>query len=247
MRQAQRFGFRPQRTLKRPLEYPLYNHCALAYTHNTSCNPDIHTLPDARWCQQGAALGVVTRAYRPHSDPGQGDRASVVLSEEQLRQAAAPLERAAAEMGCQGELLDARQRRYVSRNWFQARNAAAFFAVARLAPPAGAGCAAAPPVVGGTKWAVQMAIQLSKPVFVFDHEAGDGSSSNAWHQYDHGARRFVPLLEVPLLAREFAGVGTRSLGPEGTAAIAQVYARAVAAEEAGGGAAATGTAPGGVA
>lgn len=70
-------------------------------------------------------------------------------------------------------------------------------------------------VKGGTGYAVQMAINMNKPVYVFDQPSGQ------WFTWDGG--RFTPTT-IPQLTRNFAGVGTRELTKAGQEAIEQVYA-----------------------
>lgn len=104
----------------------------------------------------------------------------------------------------------------LARNWQQVKNADAVFAVGRLASQT--------QVDGGTGWAVQMAIDAGKPVYVFDQSRG------RWYAY----RQQTDLLgnstggvfvetETPILTKNFAGIGTRDLNDAGREAIRQVY------------------------
>ena len=56
--------------------------------------------------------------------------------------------------------------------------------------------------LGGTVWGVQLAIDLGKPVYVFDMRF------NQWKEHRDG--RFVPC-PTPKLTKEFAGIGSRFL------------------------------------
>ena len=58
-------------------------------------------------------------------------------------------------------------------------------------------------VKGGTGWAVGMAIDEGKPVYVFDQ------IQKSWFKYDYNLGTFVKLEEIPILTKNFAGIGTR--------------------------------------
>ena len=100
----------------------------------------------------------------------------------------------------------------LARNWFQIKNSEAIFAISRT-------FLSEHIVDGGTGWAVQMAIDTRKPVYVFDQ------ASNIWfkHSINDG---FVPLGnrdDVPVLTEHFAGIGTREIEENGLMAIIKVY------------------------
>lgn len=117
----------------------------------------------------------------------------------------------------------------VYRNWFQVDGAYAIFAIGRIIPPGGVGPKGFKNktdhevVDGGTGWAVQMAINEHKPVFVFD------MNTNKWYQWSYelcdGCETDHEFVEVgvPTLTKDFAGIGSRELTPEGIEAIRNVY------------------------
>lgn len=79
-------------------------------------------------------------------------------------------------------------------------------------------------VDGGTGYAVQMAIDLGKPVYVFDQ------GRNQWFQAVYqtttdGKKQFTGFTksDVPVLTKKFAGVGSRELQDNGRQAIRDVY------------------------
>lgn len=69
-------------------------------------------------------------------------------------------------------------------------------------------------VEGGTGYAVQMAINLNKPVYVFDQ------LKNKWFKWENNS--FVET-ETPTLTSKFAGIGTREINESGKMAIREVY------------------------
>jgi hypothetical protein len=91
------------------------------------------------------------------------------------------------------------------RNWFQVANSESIFAISRIENDL---------VSGGTGWAVQMAIDKGKPVFVFCQLTGK------WYTYNQGKWKET---ETPSLTLNFAGIGTREIEDSGKQAIRNVY------------------------
>lgn len=71
-------------------------------------------------------------------------------------------------------------------------------------------------IEGGTGWAVQMAIDSIKPVFVFDTVNG------LWKQFEYRKKKFV-CCEPPRLTLNFTGIGTRALPENGKVAIEKIF------------------------
>jgi hypothetical protein len=111
----------------------------------------------------------------------------------------------------------AKHKSLLGRNWFQVKNSDGVFAIGKLASPA--------TVDGGTGWAVQMAIDNNKPVYVFDQETMD------WYEYSYKLNRFIRTT-TPKLTKNFAGIGSRKLTEAGKAAIRTVYAKTFTASTA---------------
>lgn len=95
----------------------------------------------------------------------------------------------------------------LSRNWAQVKNSDQVVAIAPLEDSKKA-------VKGGTGWAVAMAQLNGKEVYVFDLE------SNQWHKWN--GTEFVRSA-VPVLAKNFAGIGSRKITDKGIAAIRDAY------------------------
>lgn len=74
--------------------------------------------------------------------------------------------------------------------------------------------------MGGTGWAVQMAIDAGKPCFVFIQQ------SDKWMSYHTIMNKWRNLDSVPFLHKKFAGIGTRNLKPNGIKAIIDIYDKA---------------------
>lgn len=117
------------------------------------------------------------------------------------------------------------------RNWFQVKNADAIFAVSDLVGPGEMGRkgftnrSAQTNVEGGTGYAVQMAINEGKPVYVFHQNLAlsDKYPDIGWYEYDYNSRDFVRI-KTPKLTPNFAGIGSSTdLTEEGVEAIEDLY------------------------
>jgi hypothetical protein len=114
------------------------------------------------------------------------------------------------------------------RNWAQVANSDAVFAIGTLGKEGdiwkGDEKSAEPrkllkfAVQGGTGYAVEMAIQAGKPVYVFDQVR------NQWYKNIKGQ---WSKSEVPTLTKNFAGIGTREINEAGKQAIRDVYKNTV--------------------
>jgi len=71
-------------------------------------------------------------------------------------------------------------------------------------------------VDGGTGWAVQMAIDMNKPVYVFDQNTVQWFCWNNWVGIFEGCH-------TPTLEDRFTGIGTRKITKEGISAIKDVF------------------------
>lgn len=110
------------------------------------------------------------------------------------------------------------------RNWAQVKYADAIFAIGHIV---GKGqkvfpnqvrdtrVASTTVVQGGTGYAVTMAINEGKPVYVFDQERGK------WAANINGTWKWLD--ETPTLTTRFAGIGTRQINSAGIQAIRDVF------------------------
>ena len=95
----------------------------------------------------------------------------------------------------------------ILRDWLQVKNADTIIAIGRLKNGI---------VEGGTGWAVQMAINEGKPVYVFSQNSGK------WYKNINGKWESS---DVPTLTPRFAGIGTRQLNDAGKQAIVDVFTK----------------------
>ena len=97
----------------------------------------------------------------------------------------------------------------LARNWAQIKYSDAVFAISTIKNNI---------VSGGTGWAVQMAIDVGKPIFVFDQNIGN------WYSYNYNTKVW-DVVDTPVLTKNFAGIGTRELNTKGKWAIEDIYAK----------------------
>ena len=92
----------------------------------------------------------------------------------------------------------------LARNWMQVKNSENIYAIGYIKNNV---------VDGGTGWAVQMAIDNNKQVYVFDQ------NKNNWY-YWNGK---FEICNTPVLTEKYAGIGTRNIKVNGIDAIRNVY------------------------
>ena len=123
------------------------------------------------------------------------------------------------------------------RNWSQVKYSDSVFAVSRLGlkgelwrsdmdlktgkpNKANPRYLAKDTVQGGTGYAVEMAIMLGKPVYVYNMEA-NSKYPEGWYTYEDG--KWLTMTTTPTLTKNFAGIGSRELTENGLRAIDNVY------------------------
>lgn len=97
----------------------------------------------------------------------------------------------------------------ISRDWFQVKSSNSIFAVGRLQTEN--------IVRGGTGYAVQLAVDNKKPIYLFEQ------NDNQWYYYDYESNRFEIYEEIPKLTERFAGIGTREINDNGINAIINLF------------------------
>ena len=134
-------------------------------------------------------------------------KGNVLLTDAQLQEGIAQMKKAA-------KILDKNPSKpatvnLLARNWFQVKNSTQVVAIARIADDMRT-------VEGGTGWAVAMAQANNKDINVFNLK------NNQWYKWDIFKGEFVESV-VPVLDKNFAGIGSREITPEGIEAIRDVY------------------------
>lgn len=111
------------------------------------------------------------------------------------------------------------------RNWAQVKHSDSVIAIGNIVQPGErlfpdiAGdtrVALEPSVTGGTGYAVAMAKNHGKPIFVFNQK------DVRWYAWSHSDNEFFES-DVPVLTKNFAGIGSRNITAAGVQAIKDVY------------------------
>ena len=112
----------------------------------------------------------------------------------------------------------------LARNWAQVKYSDEVFAIGTIVLPGKKGSkgfynkSQLEVVDGGTGYAVQMAIDNRKTVYVFDQD------KDKWFRWSYTSLSFRELKGTPVITSEnFAGIGTREIKPNGILAIQEVY------------------------
>ena len=154
---------------------------------------------------------------------------NVPLTQEQVNEG---IEKAKAAAQQLGRIWKDKFGSLLGRNWFQVKNSDQVIAIAPIVRPGELGSkgfvsrAKRAVVDGGTGYAVEMAIAEGKAVHVFN------TKDNSWYTWDGSA--FVKS-EVPTLAKNFAGIGSRQnqgqMTQESIQAIRDVYEKTFRTEQ----------------
>lgn len=153
---------------------------------------------DYMWGAIGEQFGVVSNHY--YQKGFKTPVGNTPLTKEQLKEADEHLIKANETLGRTFPAASEITNSLLRRNWFQVKNADAIYAIGR--PDKNNSNV----VSGGTAWAVQMAIDEGKPVYVYD------LNSFKWFQYVVDKETNTGKWQetgTPTLTKNFAGIGTR--------------------------------------
>lgn len=112
----------------------------------------------------------------------------------------------------------------LARNWAQVKYSDEVFAIGTIVEPGKKGSkgfynkSEFQVVDGGTGYAVQMAINNGKFVYVFDQD------KDKWFRWSYTSLKFIEVTKPLKISYEnFAGIGTREIKPNGIKAIEEIY------------------------
>jgi hypothetical protein len=167
---------------------------------------------DIYWERVGVKYGVFTISYSfpKHTQYGENQ---LILTTDELNEGWVHVQKAALSIKRPLKTIESTPyvKNLLCRNWFQVKGSENIFAIGSFFNNNKT------IISGGTGWAVQMAIDNGKDVYVFD-QVSDG-----WFIYDYQLKKFIPLYVIPTLTKQFAGIGTRELKDNGRFAIQQIY------------------------
>ena len=165
---------------------------------------------DMEWENEGSKYGIKTIAYSFHNHKHEGSHPKI-LTVEELQEGYVMCRKANQTLKRNFDgIIYPYVKNLLARNWFQVKNSEAVFAIAK-------GFLTKETVDGGTGWAVQMAVDCDKPVYVFYQDAMGGG----WYRYKP-VTGFELCSEPPLLTENFAGIGTREINEWGKLAIRNI-------------------------
>jgi hypothetical protein len=163
---------------------------------------------DMAWELVGKEYGVKTIAYSFDDHIQYGENQKILNIDE--------LGEGWLHVVCANEKMKRRpdkQSQYVKfllcRNWFQVKNSESVFAIGMFIDNKR--------VKGGTGWAVQMAIDNKKPVYVFDQV------NKKWNTFNYETEVFDVIDYILKLTENFAGIGTREITNDGLEAIHTIF------------------------
>ncbi len=180
---------------------------------------------DKDWDDAGRERGFIkhNHYYIGEKDRKNAPYGNVEITEDSIDYQEGRLEAAKAAAVTYGYQYSVMKDVRLIRNWAQVKHSDAVFAIghlvnegARLFPdiPNDTRLAKVVAVTGGTGYAVQMAINSGKPVYVFDQVRKE------WYKNINGEwSRSI----IPVLTQRFAGIGTRNINEAGRQAIRDVY------------------------
>lgn len=173
---------------------------------------------DSYWGEIGEQYGVVSNHYYYGEKTPNGN---FEISEEDYEEGRNEAAKAAKyNFGYQYNKI---KNTLLIRNWAQVKYSEAIFAIGHLVKTGerlfpsqknDTRLAEHTAVQGGTGYAVAMAILHNKPVYVFDQER------KRWFKCVNDK---WSVSDVPVLTKDFAGIGTRNLNEAGKHAIYEVY------------------------
>lgn len=188
---------------------------------------------DTYWDVIGRQYGVTN--HKHYREPGQNTIDSYELrrmkihavesSKEDYEEGMIKAKQATRDLG---RRLSQQYAFYQYRNWLQVKYSDAIFAISTILEKGSLDkkgyTASSKQVEGGTGYAVQMALNEGKPVYVFDQ------LKNKWFEADYtsdmfGTKTFNNFIETttPILTKNYAGIGTREINDSGKQAIKNVY------------------------
>jgi hypothetical protein len=167
---------------------------------------------DLYWEVEGKKYGVFSIAYSFPNHTQYGEN-RLILTEDELWEGWKNVQK--ASKGIKRPLSKIEYNPYIRnllcRNWFQVKGGDGIFAIGTIVKSNHS------LVNGGTGWAVQMAIDNNKPIYLYEQEM------EYWMRYDYVAKKFGVIDYIPTLTSHFAGIGSRDLKDSGKKAIEEIY------------------------
>lgn len=175
---------------------------------------------DTCWETIGEKFGVKTKAYSYKTDYHQSKN-KVEISQSDFEEGVVQIKRANHWLNRFGI---EKYMNLLARNWSQVKYSKQVFAIGFIVEPGKKtpkgyySKSKYQSVDGGTGYAVQMAIDNLKDVWVYDQ------LKSKWFRWSYTSMKFIETNITPKIeVQDFAGIGTREIQPNGVAAIEAVY------------------------
>jgi hypothetical protein len=188
--------------------------------NNLTCHSGGAVGSDSIFESVGSEFGVKTRAYsyqtKYHNSPNK-----VEISEEDYLEGVEMIKIANKTLNRYGI---SKFMNLLARNWAQVKYSKQVFAIGSIIE-SGKKCSKGfynkskhQIVSGGTGYAVQMAIDNGREVFVYEQ------TKEKWHKWCYNSLVFKELNYIPKITyQDFAGVGTREIKESGILAIKNIF------------------------
>ena len=187
---------------------------------------------DILWDKTGSKYGMTknNHYYMGEKSKTNAPHGNVEISKDEISEG--QVEAAKAASRNYGYSLPKMKDERITRNWVQVKNSNQIIAISliadsgeKLMPDQASDTRTAnlPSVTGGTGYAVSMGINHKKEIYVYNQkDNASGKYPQGWYKYDYGINDFVKS-EIPVLSKDFAGIGSRNLSDSGKKAIEDVY------------------------
>jgi hypothetical protein len=188
--------------------------------NNVICHSGGAQGSDTYWENIGEEFGVKTKAYsyktKYHKSPNK-----IEISDEDYKEGVKEVNKANKWLNRYGIH---KYMNMLARNWAQVKYSDEVFAIGRIVRVGDKNDKGYynrgkyDMVDGGTGYAVQMAINHQKPVWVYDQK------EDKWFRWSYSSLSFVAYDDIPQITfQNFAGIGTRQITPNGIQSIRDVY------------------------
>lgn len=174
---------------------------------------------DSAWEIIGSKYGVKTKAYS-YKTTHHNSNNKVEISDFDYNEGVTQINKANRHLGRFGIN---KYMNLLARNWAQIKYSTQVFAIGSIVDPGKKSNkgyyskSKYQTVDGGTGYAVMMAIDNNKEVFVFDQ------NKNNWFRWSYSSMSFIQCETPEIKTQNFAGIGTREISPDGIKAIESVY------------------------
>jgi len=187
---------------------------------NVTCHSGGAVGSDTYWETIGETYGVKTLAYSYKTEIHQSKN-KVEISDQDYQEGILEINKANKILGRYGIH---KYMNLLARNWPQVKYSKQVFAIGTIVAPGKKGQrgyynkSSFEVVDGGTGYAIQLAINHVREVFVYCQVV------KSWFKWSYPSLKFIKLDTTPKITyQDFAGIGTRQISSDGISAIQDVY------------------------